>query len=194
MFEKNIKRSSALVVVLTAVLLFSTPIWSAAQRTMEDQSAVGVELSANIQHLGDLGVCLNYSQYLLEAYWQVNVWAGNNHIAASNGYNMQYVDCCLGGEYMYRLVSTRSRSISLYAGGGAFLGYDFYDPRKELPATIDTKLPKGNFLYGISPHIEAEFFVTRQLALILGGVVLVNFTSPLVMFRPRLKMGLRVDI
>ena len=81
-----------------------------------------------------------------------------------------------------------------YAGGGAFIGYEFYDPRKDLPANIDTKLPTGNFLYGIFPSIEAAFFVTRQLALTVSSVAMINFSSPLVKLRPQIRMGLKIDI
>lgn len=187
-------RALFLIVVLTSVLLLATASSAAAQRTMKGQHAVGAEVSADVPNLGDLGLCLNYSQYLLNSYWQVYASAGDNHIQTDRGPLMEYVDCFIGGDFMYRLIATRSRSVSLYAGGGAFIGYEFYDPRKDLPANINTNLPTGSFLYGISPRIEAEFFFTRRLALILGGCFPVSFSSPLVKLRPNMRMGVRVDI
>ena len=187
-------RALFLIVVLTSVLLLATASSAAAQRTMKGQHAVGAEVSADVPNLGDLGLCLNYSQYLLNSYWQVYASAGDNHIQTDRGPLMEYVDCFIGGDFMYRLIATRSRSVSLYAGGGAFIGYEFYDPRKDLPANINTNLPTGSFLYGISPRIEAEFFLTRQMAITLGTSAMVNFSSPLVKLRPQLRVGLRIDI
>ena len=161
---------------------------------MKGQHAVGMEISVGIPNITDIGICLNYSQYLLNAYWQVGVYGGNNMIMTDNGHNLKYLDTTINGVYMHRLVATKSRSISLYAGGGAFIGYEFYDPRKDLPANINTNLPTGSFLYGISPRIEAEFFFTRHLALTLGGCFPVSFSSPLVKLRSHLRMGVRVDI
>ena len=187
-------KATLLIAVLTVALMACAPLSAMAQRTMKGQHAVGAEATGCIPRLGDLGLCLNYSQYLLNAYWQVAAYTGNNHIMTSNGIPMEFIDCTIEGGYMHRLVSTRSRSLSLYAGGGAFIGYEFYDPRKELPATIYTNLPTGNFLYGISPRIEAEFFLTRQMAITLGTSAMVNFSSPLVKLRPQLRIGLRIDI
>ena len=194
MFCKQHKRTTVLIVVLTFVLMSCATFSASAQRTMKGQHAVGMEISECIPNITDIGICLNYSQYLLNAYWQVGVYGGNNMIMTDNGHNLKYLDTTINGAYMHRLVATKSRSISLYAGGGAFIGYEFYDPRKELPANIDTKLPTGNFLYGIFPSIEAAFFLTRQLALTVSSVAMINFSSPLVKLRPQIRMGLKVDI
>lgn len=183
------------VVIALILTLFMCTIFSAdAQRTMKGQHAIGVEAAGYIPNLGNLGVNLNYSQYLLSAYWMIDAFVGSNQINVTGGIPMNFIEYALGGGYMYRLLATRSRSISLYAGGGAFIGYELYDPMKKLPASIDTELPTGNFLYGVSPRIEAEFFVIRQLAITVGTVAMVNFSSPLVMFRPQLRLGLRYDI
>ena len=187
-------RTYYVIVTLVASLMLVTPLGAAAQRTMKGQHAIGAGFSASVTDFSDLGLCLNYSQYLLNAYWFAGTSAADNDIRTDKGVLMEYVDCYLGGGYMHRLASTRSRSISLYAGGGAFIGYEFYDPRKDLPANINTNLPTGSFLYGISPRIEAEFFFTRHLALTLGGCFPVSFSSPLVKLRPHLRMGVRVDI
>ena len=194
MFCKQHSRTGVLIVVLTFVLMSCATFSASAQRTMKGQHAVGMEISGGILNITDIGICLNYSQYLLNAYWLVGVYGGNNKIMTDNSHNLKYLDTTINGGYMHRLVATKSRSISLYAGGGAFIGYEFYDPRKELPANIDTKLPTGNFLYGIFPSIEAEFFLTSQLALTVSSVAMINFSSPLVKLRPQIRMGLRVDI
>ena len=187
-------KATLLIAVLTVALMACAPLSAMAQRTMKGQHAGGAEATGCIPRLGDLGLCLNYSQYLLNAYWQVAAYTGNNHIMTSNGIPMEFIDCTIEGGYMHRLVSTRSRSLSLYAGGGAFIGYEFYDPRKDLPANIETNLPTGTFLYGLSPMIEAEFFIIKRLALTLGGCFHLTFSSPLVILRPELRLGVRFDI
>ena len=194
MFSDNHNQGTILTIILAIVLATGASTDANAQRTMKGQYAIGIDISGRIPNISDIGLCLHYSQYLLDGYWQVGAYSGNNQIMTSNGLNLKYFDSTISGNYMHRLIATRSRSISLYAGGGAFIGYEFYDPRKELPANIDTKLPTGNFLYGISPSIEAAFFLTRQLALTVCGVAMINFSSPLVKFRPQMRMGLRIDI
>ena len=194
MFNKNHKPGTILTIILVFVLVAGASSDANAQRTMKGQYAIGIDISGRIPHISDIGLCLHYSQYLLDGYWHVGAYSGKNQIMTSNGLNLKYVDSAISGGYMHRLIATRSRTISLYAGGGAFIGYEFYDPRKELPANIDTKLPTGNFLYGISPSIEAAFFLTRQLALTVSSIALINFSSPLVKLRPQMRMGLRIDI
>lgn len=194
MSNNNNRQDIILTVVLAFVLSLVVSIDATAQRTMKGQHAIGIDVSGRIPNLADIGICLNYSQYLLNAYWQVGAFVGNNQIKTDNGLNLEYIDSALCGGYMHRLIATKSRSICLYAGGGAFIGYEFYDPRKDLPANIDTKLPTGNFLYGIFPSIEAAFFVTRQLALTVSSVAMINFSSPLVKLRPQIRMGLKIDI
>ena len=194
MFNSNHKQDRVLIIVLAFVLSLVASTDAMAQRTMKGQHAIGIDVSGRIPNIADIGLCLNYSQYLLNAYWQVGAYAGNNQIKTDNGLNLEYIDSAICGGYMHRLIATKSRSVSLYAGGGAFIGYEFYDPRKDLPATIDTKLPTGNFLYGISPSIEAAFFLTRQLALTVSSVAMINFSSPLVKLRPQIRMGLKIDI
>lgn len=194
MFRNIHTGTSLLIVALTCFLLAFSPIGASAQRTMKGQHAIGIEVGASMLRLGDLGFGLNYSQYLLNAYWQVGTYASDNSIKTINALDMEYVDCYLQGDYMHRLLCTRSRSISLYGGGGAFIGYEFYDPRRALPANIDIQLPTGNFLYGVNPRIEAEIFIIKRLALTLGGCFPITFSSPLVRLRPQLKMGLRFDI
>ena len=187
-------RTYHVIVALVTSLMLVTPLGAAAQRTMKGQHAIGARVSASVTDFSDLGLCLNYSQYLLNAYWFAGTSAADNDIRTDKGVLMEYVDCYLGGGYMHRLASTRSRSISLYAGGGAFIGYEFYDPRKDLPANIETNLPTGTFLYGLSPMIEAEFFIIKRLALTLGGCFHLTFSSPLVILRPQLRLGVRFDI
>ena len=115
-------------------------------------------------------------------------------MVTSSDIRMRYLEVTFCGGYMHRLVCTRSRNISLYAGGEAFLGFESYDPMSELPSNIDTGLPSGSFLYGIAPQVVAEIFLTGKLALVAGCSSPVNLSSPITMVRPNLMLGLRMNI
>ena len=49
-----------------------------------------------------------------------------------------------------------------------FLGINQYEAFRRLPSELKTGLPKSQFIYGVLPELEAEFFVGRCVALILG--------------------------
>ena len=95
---------------------------------------------------------------------------------------------------MYRVASTRSRSVNLYIGGGIFLGWEFYDPRKRVPAYINTGLPDGTFIYGVAPAIDSEFFITRTIALTLGARSPISISSKTEILKLHLKAGIKVNI
>ena len=194
MFNSNHKQDRVLIIVLAFVLSLVASTDAMAQRTMKGQHAIGIDVSGRIPNIADIGLCLNYSQYLLNAYWQVGAYAGNNQIKTDNGLNLEYIDSAICGGYMHRLIATKSRSICLYAGGGAFIGYEFYDPRKRLPEHIDTRLPVGNFLYGVNAGAEAEFFFIRTVALVVYAELPVNFSSPLSKVRYRVGAGIRINL
>ena len=165
-----------------------------AQRTMKGQSMITLAaLSSMLRPLG-MGAELGYGQYLLEGFWNVNAEGVVQKLVTSGESRMKYLDMSVSGGYMHRLIGTRSRNFSIYAGGEAFLGFEIYDPMNELPASIDTGLPSGSFLYGITPQVVAEVFLTGKLALVAGCSVPVNFSSPITKVRPNIFMGLRINI
>jgi hypothetical protein len=79
-------------------------------------------------------------------------------------------------------------------GGGVFLGWEIYDPFKRVPSYIDTGFGKGNFIYGVAPALESEFFITRTVALTLGTRMPVSISSKTEILKLHLKAGIRVDI
>jgi hypothetical protein len=141
-----------------------------------------------------MGGGIEYAQYLIGGYWFVGAQAASHMINTSGSYAMRYIDMLTCGGYMHRLLGTRSRRLNLYCGGGAFLGYEFYDPMGELPSSISTGLAAGSFLYGICARAEAEFFISGRLAITAGFCAPLHFPSPVSIFRPDARIGLRYNI
>ena len=189
----NSSHRAVIVLVIIACLLACSQSLS-AQRTANGQSMVSISAAPSMLRPHEGGAMLSYGQYLLEGYWTAGAQGGMHTLVISSGTRMRYLDMIFGGGYMHRLVGTRSRRISLYAGGEAFLGFETYDPMSELPSNIDTGLPSGSFLYGIAPQVVAEIFLTGKLALVAGCSSPVNFSSPITMVRPNLIVGLRMNI
>ena len=189
----NNSHRAVIVLVIIACLLACSQSLS-AQRTANGQSMVSISAAPSMLRPHEVGAMLSYGQYLLEGYWTAGAQGGMHTLVISSGTRMRYLDMIFGGGYMHRLVGTRSRRISLYAGGEAFLGFETYDPMSELPSNIDTGLPSGSFLYGIAPQVVAEIFLTGKLALVAGCSSPINFSSPITMVRPNLIVGLRMNI
>ena len=194
MFDTSQTRHSAVLIVVVSVLLFISSVGAHAQRTMSRQSMVTLSAVSSMLRPLDMGAELCYGQYLLGGFWSVSAEAAMHKLVTSGDIKMDYLDMTFSGGYMHRLVSTRSRNLCLYAGGEAFLGFETYDPMNALPANINTGLPSGSFLYGITPQVVAELFLTGKLALVAGCSAPVNFSSPITKVRPSLLLGLRLNI
>lgn len=189
----NIRHKAVIVMLIIACLMMCSQSLS-AQRTANRQSMVSVSAVSSLLRPQEVGAVVSYGQYLLEGYWTASAKGGMHTLVTSSDIRMRYLEVTFCGGYMHRLVCTRSRNISLYAGGEAFLGFESYDPMSELPSNIDTGLPSGSFLYGIAPQVVAEIFLTGKLALVAGCSSPVNFSSPITMVRPNLMLGLRMNI
>ena len=189
----NTRQKAVIVMDIISCLMMCSQSLS-AQRTANRQSMVSMSAVSSLLRPQEVGAAVSYGQYLLEGYWTAGAKGGMHSLVTSSDIRMRFLDMTFSGGYMHRLVCTRSRSISLYAGGEAFLGFETYDPMNELPSNIDTGLPSGSFLYGIAPQVVAEFFLTGKLALVAGCSSPVNFSSPITMVRPNLILGLRMNI
>ena len=189
----HIRHKAVIVMLIIACLMMCSQSLS-AQRTANRQSMVSVSAVSSLLLPQEVGAEVSYGQYLLEGYWTASAKGGMHTLVTSSDIRMRYLEVTFCGGYMHRLVCTRSRNISLYAGGETFLGFESYDPMSELPSNIDTGLPSGSFLYGIAPQVVAEIFLTGKLALVAGCSSPVNFSSPITMVRPNLMLGLRMNI
>ena len=175
---------------LTICLLLLLTIQASAQRTMSRQPFVGADFIWS----GAPSAQIRAGQYLQSSLWEASVSLTQMSKAISTGDRLHLADITVGGDWQWRLVSNRSRSMNLYAGGGVFAGYEVYDPYGRLPDTLDHGLGKGRFIYGISADLSAEIFFCRRIALVLGASTPLMFSSPVGWFRWEASAGIRFNL
>ena len=142
----------------------------------------------------DFGASVSYGRYLLDAYWKASASVVPRGVQLSTGDRMDLFGLRAGADYMYRIASVRSRVFSMYAGGGAFIGYELYDPLSRLPENIHTGLGDGAFIYGVNAGIEAEVFLGRRTAFVAGCTVPMTFGSVSRWLRVNATAGIRFNI
>lgn len=177
--------------VITAMLvgcLFCPSAFS--QRTADRQNAMTV--SAGMTD-GSVTIGFDWLQYSLIGYASAGIRCSDYARTLSSVTKIGYTDLCAEGGYMFRLASLRSRAMSLYAGGGGFLGYEVVDPIRRLPEHIVLNVRKRTFLYGIYAAVEAEVFFVEKVALVFKGILPVNFVSQLGKVHYECGAGLRVN-
>lgn len=162
---------------------------ASAQRTMNRQPSIRLDALVTDS---SFGADAFYSQYTLGGFWESGIRTGLYSTATSAGPSLDCLHFAVEGRYMFRLVGTRSRSVSLYGGAGAFIGYESIDPFAKFPSIYESKLKNGYFLYGLTTSLEAEFFVSRTVALTLTGNIPINFSSPLGMFHYEGGLGVKI--
>ena len=156
-----------------------------AQRTAEGSTFLGVSptVSAYSVPSGGLDICTG--GYLRSSLWKTGVRAidWNHRIASDTGVGhddlFDHIAWSLYGGWRYRLFGTYNRVLSVYGGGDVFLGINQYEAFRRLPSELKTGLPKSQFIYGVLPELEAEFFVGRCVALTLGAQLPVTLGSSL---------------
>ena len=183
--------SRLLAVVLTAFCFCHIGY---AQRTMRDQNLLTASMQTPCTGIKDFGASVSYGRYLLDAYWKTSVSVVPRGLQLSTGDRMDLLVLRAGADYMYRIASVRSRAFSLYGGGGAFIGYELYDPFSRLPSNIHTGLTDGAFIYGVNANLEAEVFIGRKVALIAGCTVPMTFGSVTRWLRINATTGIRFNL
>ena len=186
-----------LAVLLTALLSRTTG--AAAQRTMRGQWYAGGALTCTLSP--DAG---SHPGVGIEAgcYTMTSRWAAT--LRASPPGDGSWGSVTTGGVLLYRAAATRSRALSLYCGGGLFLGFDYDDPSAAageiLSDTGGPTVPDGDstvqhatFTYGLEPAIEAELFLVRKAALVASLSVPVRLASRQETLSVRASAGLRIN-
>ena len=186
---KAARRLSA--VVLTAFCFCQAGY---AQRTMRDQNLLTASMQTPCTGIKDFGASVSYGRYLLDAYWKASASVVPRGVQLSTGDRMDLFGLRAGADYMYRIASVRSRVFSMYAGGGAFIGYELYDPLSRLPENIHTGLGDGAFIFGVNAGIEAEVFLGRRTAFVAGCTVPMTFGSVSRWCRVNATAGIRFNI
>ena len=176
------------------ILLLSVSFSSYAQRTMHRQNHIAAEVVFPYDFSTIPGGEISWGQYMLSSYWKA--WAGlyPDQLVLKTKHSLEYLPIVGGCDYMYRLISTRSRLVNLYCGGGVFLGYEIYDPFKKIPTYIDIQFPEGIFIYGINVNLESEIFLSRTIAFLVGLKMPVVVPSKGEIVRLLIKTGIRINI
>lgn len=165
------------------MLLSGAP--ASAQRTSERMAFFGVSPMVTAYGVPSGGIAVDGGRYLLSSYWKAGVAAADYNQFYNDGGDPEgrpcfdHIHAVLFGDWMRRLAGTYSRSLSLYAGGGVFLGYNRYEVFRPLPDERSAGLPEGEFIYGVKAAAELECFLGGRCALVLGVHVPVTFSSSL---------------
>lgn len=174
--------------VLTSLLILPT---ASAQRTQSGQSSLRASLLFNGLSVGAEAF---YEQYTLGGYWTVGA-CGNHYMAGiSTGDTLDYVHALAEGGYLFRLAGTRSRSLSLYSGGGLLAGVEVLDPLSALPGYIVFPSSKYAFLYGLYAQAAVEWFISRKLAVVLEASAPVTFGSGVSVMNWNLGIGVKLNL
>lgn len=177
--------------LLIIVFLFCSSVVVYGQRTMPGQFFFGVNCSYTFTEGMSYGAELQVGQYMKKSYWDLAVVASNRTCATSLGQRMDLSHLYVRGGAKYRLFSTSGRSFCFYAGGGAFVGMEFYDMFLRLPSNYVTGLSEYAFLYGLYAGLDMEMYIARKIALVLSGSMPVNFSSPGAKFNFEAGVGVR---
>ncbi len=179
---------------------------ASAQRTMSGQPSLRVSALYNGQSAGAEAF---FEQYTLSGYWQAGV-QGNLYrvglVAADgnggrntsgpdgNGLQMDYAHVLAQGGYLFRLTGTRSRSLSLYAGGGVLAGAEVLDPWRALPGNVDLSRERYAFVYGAYGSAVLEWFFGRKVAVLLQAGAPLTFGSAVTVVRWNVGLGLKWNL
>ncbi len=181
-----------LFTVVLAVFCFC--ITSQAQRTMRDQNLLTANTQIPCAAISGFGAEFSYGRYLLDGYWKSSASIVPRGLRLSTGDHMDLLTIRAGADYMFRIASVRSRVFGLYGGGGAFIGYELYDPNSRLPSNIYTGLGNGTFIYGVTANLETEIFIINNIALTTGFSMPLTFGSVAQWLRANAHIGFRINL
>ena len=165
-----------------------------AQRTMRGENLISVGVHYPFSTPYWMGVDFSYGQYLLGSYWKSGVSVSEYTYQIAEDIPMGYLHAAAYGDWMYRFIGTRNRVLSLYGGPGLFLGYEMPDAWGLIPEAYKEDYSKGYFLYGIRLSLEVKVFLSKRVALTLGGSLPINFSSPFDKFHYQAGAGVRLNL
>lgn len=222
-------RNNICTIMLAAVLLAASSVTASAQRQTPGRCSVDLSVRPGFNQVGG---SVGWTRWGYDAalLLGVNVFSSNepftyhgyeksgNAIVEKQGtyldFDMSCTDILAGIGGLYRIVSTRSRSLILSAGGtvdfgvrtyGAFLKAPDYPTAVE--GSEDWTIPDGlnktakdltaggtTFVYGLSPVVQLEFFPFKSVSLCLKGIPRVQFLNAYGegRFYPDLSLGVNI--
>ncbi len=192
----NVMKARRYVMAVAVLLALGACHEALAQRTMPGQAFV------DAGGRWPLGAYVGAGGYSIPGYWSAGLGASRqterlSYADAGEGRpaSLESWRAGLLGGYMFRLVATRSRGASLYAGARGYVAIERIDPFGRLPQDILLDLDaKGAFVFGVAPRLEAEVYLAGPVALYVAGDVPVTFLSQIRTFSARAQMGLRIAL
>ena len=160
-------------------ILVASSVLCNGQRTMSEQPFVSIEGFYN----GSLaGGDITAGRYTIDAFWfgSLSLSPHSVELGLNDGNVLGktlYLQSLVYGGYQYRVISSRKRNANLYLGGAVLAGLETFDPFSKLPSNIDTGFSKHTFIYGLTPMMSLEIFVSRAVSLTASCRLPVNFSS-----------------
>lgn len=179
--------------IASLILLLSFSGISFAQRAMPGRSFVRAELSSTLNTSHGFGGGISYGRHLQSSYWAAGVAMDNRAVRLSVGGLLDYTHYYAYAEWMYMAWTTRTRFMSVYVGGGVFLGYEGYDPYGRLVSYYDHGLGAGMFLYGLRPSVEYSIYAYKDLSAFCRVSFPMHFGSETGWLKYHLGIGCRYD-
>ena len=163
-------------IILILSILMEVSLSVAAQRTVPGRGAPYAGVSINES---SFGIRAGWQGWELWGAWSAGAVNRNYSSMTDSGATLHYSEICAEGNVMARIASARSRVISLYGGGGVFIGDEISDPYRTLPGYIDTGIARNTFIYGVQASLELEVYPLKRLGISLRGTVPLTFGSPM---------------
>lgn len=145
-------------------IISSVPVH--AQRTAEGslfaEASLGVTLCPRMSSPSG-AVDVSLGGYLAKSLWKVGLKGAD--------YLYPLYDRAawrVSGGWEYRVFGTYDRSLGLYLGAQAFLGFDTYQTFRAIPEGYTSSLPSISFIYGAEPFLEFEYYPLPRTALLVG--------------------------
>ena len=182
------KHVHIILVILTSLHFYST---ASAQRTMSGQPSLRVSSTYNGRSAGAEAF---FEMYTLSGYWQSGIQGNLYNVVLSTGNSIDYLQALAQGGYMFRLASTRSRSLNLYAGGGINAGVEVLDIWNSLPTYMDLGRSRYGFIYGFYGSSVLEWFLSKRFAIILQAGIPVSFRSAVQTVKWNIGVGLKWNL
>ena len=175
-------------------MLIASSVLCRGQRTMSNQIFASIDGFYN----GNLaGGDIEIGKYTIKAFWfgSLSLSPYSVELSLDDGNALGktlYLQSLIYGGYQYRVISSRKRNANLYLGGAAFVGLETFDPSSKLPANIDTGFNKHTFIYGLSPILSFELFVSKIVSLSISGKIPVNFSSKISVWHYNIGAGVKI--
>jgi len=157
-----------------------------AQRTSSGKAFTGIHQYVSGYAVPSGGLGIEAGGYLLRSYWKAGVRAVDWNQKADgtlapdgSAVLFDHILWTLSGTWMYRLFGSYGRRLNLYAGAGALIGLNHYEVFRKLPSELAGEFPGVEFVYGVEPGVDVEFFPFPRTALVLGIQSPFTFSSSL---------------